>query len=131
MPSLSKQSLDKLSTCHPDIQRVIKEAIKLYDFTVLEGVRTLETQKKYVAEGKSKTLNSKHLKQTDGYSHAIDLAPYPINWEDSKRFFYMAGVIMAVASQMGVSLRWGHDWDGDTDFSDQTFNDSPHFELKE
>ena len=38
---------------------------------------------------------------------------------------------MGVASQMGIKIRWGGDWDRDTDLSDNRFNDLPHFELME
>lgn len=129
MPRFSRRSKEKLETCHPDIQKVMKEVIKYVDFTVLEGVRTLEQQAEYVRTGKSKTMNSKHLQQSDGYSHAIDIAPYPIDWKDRDRFILLAGFVLGIASQMGVKLRWGGDWDSDFKTKDHTFFDGPHFEL--
>jgi len=30
---------------------------------------------------------------------------------------------------MGIRLRWGGDWDGDTELDDNKFDDLPHFEL--
>ena len=44
MPSYSSRSLQKLSTCHPKIQKVFNEVIKHYDCTILEGHRDKETQ---------------------------------------------------------------------------------------
>ena len=82
------------------------------------------------AAGKSQTLNSRHLPQEDGYSHAVDVAPYPIDWDDTKRFFYLAGLIMGIAEMKGVKLTWGRDWDGDEDFDEHTLKDGPHFELR-
>ncbi len=38
---------------------------------------------------------------------------------------------MGIASQMGTPLRWGGDWDGDTELRDQKFVDLPHFEVLE
>lgn len=130
MPSFGRVSKEKLLTCHPDIQKVMEEVIKYFDLTVLEGARSKETQREYVDRGVSKTLNSKHLVQSDGYSHAVDVAPYPIDWKDRDRFYYMSGMVMGIASTMGVDLVWGGDWNKNNDFKDQSFFDLPHFELR-
>jgi peptidoglycan L-alanyl-D-glutamate endopeptidase CwlK len=53
----------------------------------------------------------------------------PLDWKDMKRFYYLAGIVKAVALARKVKIRWGGDWDGDHDFKDQTFNDLVHFEL--
>lgn len=130
MPTFSRVSQEKLATCHPDLQKVVNEVIKLCDITVLEGARSYEDQRKYFTMGTSKTMNSKHLVQPDGWSHAVDLAPYPIDWEDKQRFAYMAGLILGIAHTMGIQLTWGHDWDNDGDFKEHPFKDSPHFQLR-
>lgn len=126
----SNKSLEKLNTCHPDIQKVMQEVIKHTDCTIIEGVRTKETQEEYVRTGKSKTMNSKHLPQADGCSHAVDVMAYPIKWSDWKRNCYFAGFVMATAKSMGINLRSGIDWDSDFDISEHSFLDGPHFELK-
>jgi len=109
---------------------MIAEAVlKVHDCTIVYGIRTMEAQKKLVAAGLSKTLNSKHLPDAEGWSHAIDIAPYPIDWEDEKRFYYFAGLFMATARSLGITVRWGGDWDRDNDLDDQTFMDLIHFEL--
>lgn len=130
MNRFSQKSLDKLNTCHPDIQAICHELIKLMDVTVLEGVRTLEKQEEYVRTGRSKTMDSKHLKQSDGFSHAIDLVPYPIDWNDKERFIYMQGMIRGIAQQLGIEVRSGIDWDSDGQIKDHNFFDGPHFELE-
>lgn len=130
MYKFSKKSKDKLATCHPNIQKICNELIKIMDVTVLEGVRTKEQQEEYVRTGKSKTMNSKHLKQQDGYSHAVDLVPYPIDWSDTKRFAYMQGMVRGIALQLGIEVRSGIDWDSDGQLKDHTFFDGPHFEIK-
>lgn len=130
MYSFGNKSQEKLQGVHPTLVSILNEAIKMIDFTVIEGVRTLEIQGEYYRTGKSKTMNSKHIIQKDGYSHAVDIAPYPVNWEDTVRFAYLAGIIRGIAKNKGVEIRWGGDWDSDGDIHDQTFNDLPHFELK-
>lgn len=129
MPQFSQRSLTALSTIHPDLQRVLKEAIKHVDFVVLEGHRDKIAQDAAVAAGKSKTPwpKSKHNSKP---ALAVDIAPYPISWSDSARFYRLAGFVQGIAAMLGISLRWGGDWDGDGDLRDQTFHDLPHFELK-
>ena len=130
MYKYGKSSSDRLATCHPDIQKVFNEVIKHTDCTIVEGVRSKERQEELVKTGKSKTMNSKHLKQPDGYSHAIDAMQYPIEWENWERNYMFAGFVKGIAASMGIELRLGADWDGDFTTKDQTFHDLPHFELK-
>ena len=59
----------------------------------------------------------------------IDVAPCPIQWNNSKRFYHFAGYVKGVADSLGIKICWGGDWDKDNDFDDQTFNDLVHFEL--
>jgi len=131
MASFGKTSRQRLVGVHPALVKILLDVVQIYDITIPPngGSRTEEQQADLVASGKSKTLNSKHLIQDDGYSHAVDVIPYPVDWDDSNRFFFMAGAIMMAAKRSGIKVKWGHDWDMDMDFDDQTFNDSPHFEL--
>ena len=63
MPKFSEQSKARLATCHPDLQRVFNEVIKHVDCTIIEGVRSINTQKEYVRTGKSKTMDSEAILQ--------------------------------------------------------------------
>lgn len=132
----SKKSLDKLNTCHPDIQKILKEAIKYYDITILEGVRTKERQEELVRTGMSKTMDSKHLAQSDGHSHAVDCALWPIDWNDRDRFVFLQGYLKGLADSMKASgqithtLRLGVDWDSDGNIKEHSFFDGPHIELR-
>lgn len=130
MYKFSKRSRKRLETCHPDIQKVFNEVIKYVDCTILEGIRTKEQQKEYVRTGKSKTMKSKHLEQSDGYSHAVDVMPYPIDWNDWHKNYLFGGFVLGIAKSMGVELRYGGDWDGDFQTKDHSFLDLPHFELR-
>ena len=67
-------------------------------------------------------------------SIAIDVVPYyayhkHIRYDDTNRMYYFNGYVMGKASTMGIKLRCGADWDRDTEVSDETFIDLPHFEL--
>ena len=130
----SKSSKAKLETCDKLLQQIANRAIMLVDFTVLCGVRDKEEQNRLFREGKSKVAwpQSKHnIESPDQLSKAFDIAPYPIEWKDKGRFFFLAGVIKGTAAQLGIKIRWGGDWDSDNDFEDQNFDDLVHFELVE
>ena len=128
MPSFGRRSRERLATCRPDLQRVLNRAIEVYDFTILDGHRTEERQREVFERGMSKVQwpNSKHNSLP---SLAVDIAPWPIDWRDLNRFYFLAGVVHSAAADEGVTLRWGGDWDRDYKFDDQKFNDLPHFEL--
>lgn len=128
MPSFGTESNKRLETCHVDLQDVCRQAIKYYDFTVLEGFRSNARQDDLFRQGKSK-LKGGQSKHNTSPCRAIDIAPYPIDWNDSKRFFLLAGFMFQAAGQLGVKLRWGADWNMNWVHTDQTFNDLPHFEL--
>ena len=123
---LSQTSLNRLKGVHPDLVRVVQRAIEIsdIDFTVLEGLRTVERQRQLVAQGASKTLNSRHLT-----GHAVDLAPFldtdgdgdrEISWHWS-HYHRLAPVIKRAAKECGVTITWGGDW--------KSFKDGPHWEI--
>lgn len=136
----SKKSLDNLVGVHPVLAEIVRNVMDLQvmDFSVVEGLRTVDKQREYVVKGVSKTMNSKHLKQDDGYGHAVDLYPYPIdmqrvnksNAQEIVRFGVLAGMMLAEAQKKGVTLVWGGDWDLDGQTLDHSFFDAPHFELR-
>lgn len=128
MPRFSRSSKEALGTCDERLQRVFNEVIKHWDCTVMEGHRGKEAQNRAFRNGASK-LNWPDGNHNDYPSRAVDVAPYPIDWKNLKRFYAFAGFVLGVASQMGIKLRFGGDWDGDRDLDDQTFNDLVHFEL--
>ena len=128
MPVFSRSSTRRLETCDQRLQNLFMEVVRHHDCRILEGHRGEDAQNEAYHNGRS-TLrwpNSKHNKLP---SLAVDVAPYPVDWEDLDRFRVFAGFVLGVAAMMGIELRWGGDWDGDWDYSDQKFNDMPHFEL--
>lgn len=129
MAQFGKRSKERLATMHPDMQRVLVEVVKHFDCTILEGHRDEARQEKLFLEGKSKVRwpDSKHNKKP---SDAADVIPYPVDWEDTNRMRLFAGFVLGIAISMGIRLRWGGDWDQDTQVKDNKFNDLPHFERR-
>lgn len=125
---MDEHSKKMLATCHQTLQKILEKVDERWPCVIIEGERSKETQEKYVAIGVSKTLESKHLTRP---SQAVDVAPLPLNWKDTNRFYYFAGYVLGVANSMGVALRHGGDWNGNRQINDQTFNDLVHFELTE
>jgi peptidoglycan L-alanyl-D-glutamate endopeptidase CwlK len=128
MPHFGPTSKEKLSTCHPLLKRLMECVIEEVDFKITYGRRSAAEQNRLYKCGKSKkrAFESKHNREP---SLAVDIAPYPIDWKNLKRFYYLAGVVMGIANILRIPIRWGGDWDMDTDLDDQTFNDLGHFEL--
>lgn len=129
MPSFSKTSYQKLSTCEIPLVTIFMEVIKHFDCTILTGHRNEEDQNKAFNDGKSqiKWPNGKHNSLP---SKAVDVAPYPIDWGDRERMNYFAGFVKGIATSKGIEIRWGGDWDNDTEVKDNSFDDLVHFELK-
>ena len=128
MPEFGSSSLQKLSTVHPDLQRLFLEVVKHFDCAVIEGHRNEIDQNRAFDEGHSKKRwpDGKHNSIP---ARAIDVGPYPLNWADKERFYFFAGFVKATAIQMGINIRLGCDWNSNNDFKDETFIDAPHFEL--
>jgi len=117
---LSKTSTTHLGTCHKDIQTILREAIKYTDFSVTCGYRNRDDQNKAYENDRS----SKQFPYSNHNvfpSKAVDIAPYPIDYKDIGRFQFLAGVILTIAQQKRIKLRWGGHW--------KSFKDYPHFEL--
>jgi peptidoglycan L-alanyl-D-glutamate endopeptidase CwlK len=136
MPKFSQSSFSKLSTCHPDLQALFYEVIKSFDCTILEGYRNQEDQEKAFANGNTQ-LHWPHGKHNHQPSMAVDVAPYPIDFDNAKRMYWFAGYVMGIAQKlkdegkMTHAVRFGGDWDRDYHIDDEHFRDLVHFELIE
>lgn len=118
--SLGSRSKKRLEGVHPDLVRVVERAIELteVDFTVLEGMRTVERQKKLVAKNASTTMNSRHLT-----GHAVDIGAWvdgTVRW-DWPLYYKLADAMKQAAKELNVDLEWGGDW--------KSFKDGPHYQL--
>ena len=123
-----KTSSERLATCDPRLQEIANEAIKYIDFSIVCGHRTEEAQQEAFNSKASKVQwpDSKHNSLP---SKAMDVAPYPLDWEDIKRFAFLMGILKGIAMQKGINVRLGSDWDSDGDITDHKFMDWPHIEL--
>lgn len=153
---LGSRSRKNLIGVHPRLVRVVERAIQLstVDFMVLEGVRSRDQA--WINWGKGRTaaqcraagvpvkyaqpnmarvtwlknpLNSKHCLQSDGYGHAVDLVPYPVDWDDLSKFDAIAKAMLTAAAELKTTVRWGADWDQDGNPRERGETDSPHFEI--
>lgn len=101
------------------------------DFSVLEGVRTKERQRQLYNQGRTTpgtivtwTMSSKHIEGT-----AVDLIPYPLDWNNLKAFDAISVAMFEAAKELGVKIRWGADWNQNGKPRERGESDSPHFEL--
>jgi peptidoglycan L-alanyl-D-glutamate endopeptidase CwlK len=119
---LTHRDLARLAGVHPDLVRVVHRARVAMPaplgFVVTDGVRTAERQRQLVAQGASRTMNSRHLT-----GHAVDLAVTldgEVRW-DWPLYPRLAAIVKQAADAESVALIWGGDW--------PRFRDGPHFEL--
>ncbi|MEH3108883.1 MAG: M15 family metallopeptidase [Agrobacterium cavarae] len=128
MPVFGAASMKSLEKCHPSLRLIATEAIKEIDFRVLDSTRGRDAQTRAFQTGKSK---AKFGQSAHNYVPAIafDLFPAPYDWNDRKAFTTLAAVIMRIAKEKGIPLRWGGDWNMDGDKTTSDAWDMPHFEL--
>lgn len=153
--TLGQASRAKLDTVDPRLRKVVERAIEIteQDFVVLCGVRAQREQYQLYAKGRhvaelraagvpldilaqpgepkvTWTLHSRHCPDTKtGLSNAVDLCPFPIDWNHLAKFDAVSRAMRQAAREIGVSIRWGADWDDDGKSREKGESDSPHFEL--
>lgn len=126
---LGQRSLDRLVGVDADLVKVVKLAIQYttVDFGVTEGLRTIEKQREYVAAKKSWTMKSKHLE-----GKAVDLHPIMYGKADYTKCTLVKDAMFKAAEELGVSIKWGGDWNQNGSSADEHQRgsyDGPHFEL--
>lgn len=114
---LGPKSRLNLAGVHPKLVGCVQLAITLttQDFTVYEGLRSVEQERKNVQMGTSQTMNSQHIVQHDGFGHAVDLVPFINNrptW-DWDGCYKVAMAMDEAATQLSIAnhIRWGGAWD--------------------
>ena len=135
MPRFSDVSVSRLSTCDLELQVLFFEVIKHVDCIVLEGHRGEAAQEEAFKKGTSQ-VHWPHGKHNSIPSQAVDVAPCPIDWNNLKRFYWFAGIVMGTAEQLKAqgkmkrSIRFGGDWGRDFDITNEKgFLDLVHFEI--
>lgn len=120
---------DRLSGVHPDLIRIVREAVKTVPFevTIIQGTRTPEQQAKNVKAGKSQTSRSRHVVANNrcGFACAVDMAPMltdgTIPWKDWKAFQALDAAMKKAAAALKIPMEWGGDW--------KTLKDGDHWQL--
>jgi peptidoglycan LD-endopeptidase CwlK len=130
MPSFGKKSQEKLNSCDPRLVELFERVVEDFDCTIIQGHRGQAEQDSLFVNGFSK-LKYPQGRHNQYPSLAVDVAPYPIDWEDRERFTYFAGFVQGIAASMGLTIRWGGDWNRDTKLKDNNFDDLPHFEIRD
>lgn len=127
MPAFGTASKGRLGTIDEDLQEVLIEAIKHFDFTIVWGHRDMDAQNRAVADGKSRNRwpTSKH----NAYpAIAFDIVPYPEQYAASyEKFYEMATYIFAAAAALEVPIQWGGHWKNYTGRGEND-RDWAHFE---
>jgi peptidoglycan L-alanyl-D-glutamate endopeptidase CwlK len=142
MPKFSEVSKDRLRQCHPELQSVFNDVVRIFDCSILCGFRDEATQNELFAQGRdteglildrsrvvtyAQWPDSNHNRMP---SPAADVAPYPIDWKDLKRMHLFGGFVLGYAKAIDVHLRWGGDWNQNWQVKDEKFRDLVHFELE-
>lgn len=126
---------------HHELVNVVRLALFIsnIDFAVIEGLRTKDRQRDLYAQGRSRpgkivtwTMNSKHLE-----GRAVDLLPvFPgtgkvdgNSWNYKEGFLEIGRAMLKASEQLGIKIRWGHDWNLNGKYGERGENDLPHFEL--
>lgn len=131
MNTWGRRSLECRKSVDPRLNLISDKVLPLKDHAIIEGHRNETDQNAAFDRGDSK------LRWPDGNhnslpSKAIDVRPHP--WpvdEDMQReeLSYLAGLYVGIASELGLKLRWGGDWDRDGEASDNHFDDLFHIEI--
>lgn len=146
--SFGKTSKERLATVDPRLAAICHLALckSPIDFMILEGKRSVARQHELYGQGRTANdlarvgvnpaLAKPHmnkvtwtLKSNHFTGRAVDIVPYPVDWNDTQKFNIIAQVMFDAASDLGTPIRWGADWDRDGNPRERGESDSPHFEL--
>ena len=107
--SWSPTSLKRLNGVHADLRRVLDRALQLspVDFGIAEGLRSRERQAELFRNGKSKTMNSRHLT-----GHAVDVMIIHDGAMAARaeHYYPLAQAMRAASAAEQVPIRWGGCW---------------------
>ncbi len=120
MPRFGPASKRNLAGAHPLLQKLFNAVILDTDCTVLDAQRNRADQEKAFALGHSRA----HFGQSAhnwSPAVAVDVVPYPLNWEDTKAFQALAKIVLEKAKELDIPIVWGGSW--------TSIKDMPHYEL--
>ena len=130
MPRFGQKSRENLLQCDYRLQILFNTVVVNFDCSVLCGHRNEEDQNQAFSTNHSK-LKWPESAHNSLPSKAIDVVPYPINWENLDRFYYFGGFVKGIAKELELDIIWGGDFDDDTFLKDGRFMDLPHYSIKD
>jgi len=132
MNTWGRKSKRVYDTLDPRLQILVTRIRdEVCDVSLTSGYRDFMEQNA-LFEASASTLRWPDSKHNKNPSIAVDLQPYPYPTYEPKLWGalgYIAGRAYAIAAEEGFQIRWGGDWDGDGDLTDQKFDDLFHLEL--
>ena len=128
MARFGKRSNANLRTVDPRLIEIFDAVVVWFDCSILAGHRGEAAQNAAYDAGNSQ------LRWPDGNhnaypSKAVDAAPHPYDDTDRERMTLFAGFVIGYARALGYNIRWGGDWNQDTEVKDNSFDDLVHFEI--
>ena len=134
---LDDRSKKNLAKAHPLLQKLFNAVAaetaamngKKPGIIVLDATRGKAAQELAFAQGRTKVHfgDSAH-----NYVPAIalDVCPAPIDWKDTSKFIILGKrFVLPIAKEFGIPIRWGADWNMNSNLKDESFVDMPHYEL--
>ena len=120
MPFLSAASQRRLDGAHPLLRQLFTAVAADVPIAILDSQRGRAAQEQAFALGHSRAHfgQSAHNWQP---ALALDVVPFPIDWNDLSRFRALGALVKAKAIAFGIPIVWGGDW--------PTLQDMPHYEL--
>lgn len=122
MYSFGRKSTAILATCRPELQLLVNAVMaeQVMDFSVASGYRGEEEQDQLVEDGASQLIwpFSRHNVQP---SNAVDLWPYPVDWNNIAAFKELNFLMMKHAQRLRIRIECGAYWNKPKDY--------PHYEL--
>lgn len=117
------KDMERLLSCHMDLQTVVLELARSYEIRVICGHRNKLEQDIAYGKGNSKLKwpNSRHNSVP---SEAVDIIPMRngnIDWQDIGFIKEFAEDVKRVAKDKNISLTWGGEW--------RSLKDYVHWEL--
>ena len=136
MRKWGRRSLEVYYELDPRLQHYLDRALhEVADISLTTGHRNAVDQNKaFYGEPQRSKLPWPKGKHNNLPSTAVDFQPHPLP-DDSRKLWaslaYVAGRVIQMAAEDGITIRWGGDWDSDGDLTDQDFNDLYHLEIIE
>jgi peptidoglycan L-alanyl-D-glutamate endopeptidase CwlK len=119
MTKFNATSIRRMSGVDPRLVAVMKAAREAIPFEITEGLRTRERQAYLVRTGKSRTMNSYHLR-----GKAVDVVAMPggkVSWNLAD-YRKINTAVQKAAKAAGVTVTWGGSW--------KSIVDGVHFQVE-